>query len=356
MVPALGMSTSTSPDQRSAAPARSWGKRLLINLSLSACSLLLFVALLEVGLRILGYGRVELYEPDPVLYWKLKPNQKCFTKVNHQPVRINSQGTRGPEFDTAKPPGTLRIVCLGDSRTFGWGLSQEETYCGVLQNELQEHYGPKRRVEVINAGVNAWSFPQMMLYFRDRALKYNPDYVIVGDANFWTQFSEHNSPEFVRKFMRRVQLKNFLRRFALYHYFVEVQLSQVYERYRVKFVPVDPAQDTLFKEQQQKDPDAFFRNAIDQLCTIALTHQVTPILLYLPTEDDDTRHWQARLRQAKAQLSEKHKLQFVDLKPVLSGTDKKLYLEADPVHFNTEGNRIIAGQLARVLTNALALK
>jgi len=33
--------------------------------------------------------------PRPKLYWKLKPNQDCFTKVDHKPVHVNSHGTRG---------------------------------------------------------------------------------------------------------------------------------------------------------------------------------------------------------------------------------------------------------------------
>src|SRR5262249_4809931 len=150
--------------------------------------------------------------------------------------------TRGPEFTPQKPPNTLRIVSLGDSRTFGWGWAENETYSGRLAALLQAHLPPPERVEVINGGVNAWSFPQMLVFFRERALSYSPDFGLIGDANLWTQFSEQNSPEFVKKFMRRVQLKNFLRHFALYHYFVEVKLSQVYDRYRTKFVPVDPTQ------------------------------------------------------------------------------------------------------------------
>src|SRR5438477_8533468 len=131
-------------------------KRLLQNLTLSAASLLLCAGLLELVLRLCGYGNLEIYEPDPALYWKLKPGQDCYTKVGHKPVHINSHGTRGPEFQTAKPPNTLRILCLGDSRTFGWGLSEAETYCGMLAHLLQEQVGDQKRIEVINAGVNAW--------------------------------------------------------------------------------------------------------------------------------------------------------------------------------------------------------
>ena len=98
-------------------------KRLLQNFSLSIAVFLLCVGVLELVLRINGYGKLEIYEPDPALYWRLKPNQKCYTKIDHKPVRINSQGTRGPEFEATKRPDTIRILSLGDSRTFGWGLA-----------------------------------------------------------------------------------------------------------------------------------------------------------------------------------------------------------------------------------------
>jgi hypothetical protein len=162
-------------------------------------------------------------------------------------LRINSLGTRGPEFQPAKPPGTIRILSFGDSRTFGWGLAEGQTYSAQLEQMLQEKIGPGRKVEVINAGVNGWSYHQMSAYFRDVGLGYHPDLVIVGEGNGWTQFSEKSSPGFSKKFMWRVRLKNVLRRSAIYHYAVEIKLKDFYERHRANFVPVDPNQDPYFK-------------------------------------------------------------------------------------------------------------
>jgi hypothetical protein len=102
-------------------------KTVLQNLGLATASFGLCFVLLEVGLRLAGYGNVEIYQPDPLLYWKLKPGQNCYTKVNRKPVRVNSLGTRGPEFLAEKPVGALRILSLGDSKTFGWGLSEGES-------------------------------------------------------------------------------------------------------------------------------------------------------------------------------------------------------------------------------------
>src|SRR5689334_7437091 len=71
-----------------------WKKRLLLRLGFSAAVFLACIVVAEVALHLMGYGNLEVYDPDPRLYWRLKPNQNCFTKVNHKPVRINSLGTR----------------------------------------------------------------------------------------------------------------------------------------------------------------------------------------------------------------------------------------------------------------------
>lgn len=49
-------------------------------------------------------------------------------------------------------PKRLRIACVGDSITFGWGYSYEESYPAFLEQRLQAAR-PDRQVEVINAGI-----------------------------------------------------------------------------------------------------------------------------------------------------------------------------------------------------------
>ena len=117
------MSSNSEQVQPLAAPKIRRRKRLLQNLALMVGTFFLCGLLLELVLRIAGYGNVELYEPDPLLYWKLKPNQNCYTKIDHKPVHVNSLGTRGPEFAVVKPANTIRVLSLGDSKTFGWGLT-----------------------------------------------------------------------------------------------------------------------------------------------------------------------------------------------------------------------------------------
>jgi len=330
-------------------PATSFWKRLAQNITLSIVIFALCIFALELTLRLVGYGNLEVYSPDPQLYWRLTPNQQCFTKVDRKPVQINSHGTRGPEFPTTKPTNTLRILSLGDSRTFGWGLSEDETYSARLQKLLQAEVGNAAKVEVINAGVNAWSYPQMFVYLREYGAKLSPDIVILAEANLWTQFSEQSSPEFVKSFLRRVWLKNFLRQFAIYHYFVEIQLRDYYERHRSKFIPVDPKQDSLFKEEQQADPDAVFRDAIEHISQLSQSKGIQPILLSLPTEDDWKLSETPAPLRAKRLVAKKTGVPLMEMTEIIQSHSEILYLDADPVHFNSRGNELIAISLFETL-------
>ncbi len=335
----------------SESPPRPRWKNGLLNLALSAFVFLLCLVAFEIILRLNHYGNLEIYEADPQLYWKLKPNQDCFTKVNRLPVHVNSHGTRGPEFAMEKPADTLRILSLGDSRTFGWGLADDETYSRRLEQLLRTNFNSGKKIEVINAGVNAWSFPQMLVYLREFGVKYQPDFVVLAEANQWTQFSEKNSPEFVRSFMWRVRLKNFLRHFAIYHYVVEVQLQDFYQRNRTKFIPVDPKQDELFKAQQQSDPDAVFREAIEGICRVAQTNHIQPVLLFLPAvfqlDGTNVSNVLAVKRSAAKQFS----VPLVDLTGAMRARGKELYLDADPAHLDAAGNAIVAERLFETFTN-----
>ena len=268
------MSDNFNANEKKLKPPKSsrW-KRLLQNLVLFSVTFFLCVAAFEIILRLSGYGNQVIYQPDPKLYWKLKPDQDCYTKIGRNPIRINSLGTRGPEFQIEKPADTIRILSLGDSRTFGWGLSDEETYSRRLQSLLQEYVGKDKRVEVINAGVNAWSYPQMWVYFRDTGLKFKPDIVVLAGANLWTQFSEQNSASFVRQFMWRVRLKNFLRRFAIYDYVVEVKLEKYYQRYkhRISF----PAIRTRTRSSRRSSKNIHTRSSVPPSKTCATWRRKT---------------------------------------------------------------------------------
>jgi lysophospholipase L1-like esterase len=117
------------------------------------------------------------YRADPVLSHTLRPSwsgihQKLEFKVS---VRTNALGFRGREIPAQPDPGTFRILTLGDSFTFGWGVEEEETFIRVLERRLSA----VGRVEVINAGVPGYSADQYLLFLRTRGFALRPDAILL---------------------------------------------------------------------------------------------------------------------------------------------------------------------------------
>ena len=162
----------------------------------------------------MGYGNVEIYEADPLLYWRNKPNQNRRTDGGAKAGPHQFAGHARPGILPAKARqhnsdsdlGRFHHVRLG---AFGagnlFGVAGETSARG--SRSCQESRGHQCGCEFMVVCPN-------VCLFRDRALSYEPDFVVLGEANLWTQFSEKNSPDFVQKFLWRIRFKNFLRRFA----------------------------------------------------------------------------------------------------------------------------------------------
>jgi GDSL-like Lipase/Acylhydrolase family len=91
---------------------------------------------------------------------------------------INNQGMRADrDYSYEKPAGVRRIIALGDSMTAGLEVDNEQTFCSVLERELNR---AGLTVEVLNAGVSGFSSAEECLYLERELMKYRPDLVIVS--------------------------------------------------------------------------------------------------------------------------------------------------------------------------------
>jgi lysophospholipase L1-like esterase len=165
---------------------------LLLRLLLLGCSLLVSLALAEVAVRIVRPQPVmtisgPLYAPDPPRRYRLRPgfvgtvgNRVEFTNR----VAIDREGMRGPEAGARDPGprdlgtlrGTLRILALGDSFTFGVGAEAGETYPARLQEILRAR---GLRAEVLNAGAPGYGVPDETVWFARWGKPLAPDVVLV---------------------------------------------------------------------------------------------------------------------------------------------------------------------------------
>lgn len=112
---------------------------------------------------------------DAMLGWKNIPNWKATT--HGKTLTINSRGLRDREYDYERTPGVPRMLVLGDSFTWGYGVSDEEIFTEVLEERLASDSRPW---EVVNTGVSGWGTDQQYLYFRSEGVRYRPDVVVLA--------------------------------------------------------------------------------------------------------------------------------------------------------------------------------
>ncbi|QDU67993.1 SGNH/GDSL hydrolase family protein [Engelhardtia mirabilis] len=160
------------------------------------------LVLCELAVRVLGLGpapRPEVFGTvvrpisDPVLRFITVPSSErvvVYPPFGDDPgrrvvQRLNRQGFRGPTVALPKAAQVLRIVCVGDSHTFGEGVEDRETWPLLLGGLLREN--ADRPIEVVNAGVQGYDTAQEARWIEHFVLPLEPDIVLlqffINDAN-----------------------------------------------------------------------------------------------------------------------------------------------------------------------------
>jgi len=145
-------------------------------------------------------ARPKTIVDDANLGWALCPGVEA--TIEGVRYRINSLGFRGAGISKRKPDNTFRVMCLGDSVTYGVMVAQDKTYPAVLEELLTERLSGQR-VEVINAGVPGYSSLQVLRFLKERGLGLRPDVVTlcvgVNDAFPIPAFEKSDSEQFGRR-------------------------------------------------------------------------------------------------------------------------------------------------------------
>jgi len=149
-------------------------------LGLVMTSVLATVGLLEAALRLLPIDVTSFHSIagftvyDPTLGWKLAPSRALVFRGAHFAVRVahNAEGLRDRHYDYARVPERRRVLVLGDSVVWCWGVEQEECFTERLERALAS-------TDVINAGVPGYSTAQELLFYEREGRRYRPDVVVL---------------------------------------------------------------------------------------------------------------------------------------------------------------------------------
>lgn len=314
------------------------------------------LALLEISARLLGYAppkTVADYQESkfvfhPRLLWELKPGWKGYEGKGE--VKINSLGFREDEIPSTKPAGEMRILCLGDSVTFGYWVNQNEPWPKVLETMYREH---GVQATVINAGVPGYSTFQSLEQWRLKGKALNPDIVILGyclnDATerYSTVASYGGRNVFlgVDTSQALPPLQRFLRGLALYRY-ISMKLQQKAkseETYSVRRLFEEPLAPPLRGawEKNSKEIILLKEDVAQEGKKFLLV--VFPYFFQLLMKEEGEVHPKRILA-----LCEQNHIECLNLLPVFRAhAEEGLFLDGN--HLNPTGHRLVAETIFGIL-------
>jgi hypothetical protein len=273
---------------------------------------------------------------------------------SHQVVhQTNGNGFRGPDCALAKPPGTFRIVFLGDSFTFGEGVHFEDTFASLTSALLAQRLpDAKLAFESCNLGVSGYNTADELFLFNALVPRLDPDALVVGYV-----INDAEPPLFtmdpVRGPVRRPRETEVAEGVAsptppdvgLYRLRVAQLVWQfIAERRR------GAATEDYYRSLYAPDSEgwAVSREALDQLVATCRRENLPLIVMLFPILHQlDDRHPFLDAYRVVQQQVEGSGGQFLNLFPAFAGRDaESLWVHPTDQHPNEVAHRIAAEQLA----------
>ncbi|PJA14353.1 MAG: hypothetical protein COX66_12625, partial [Elusimicrobia bacterium CG_4_10_14_0_2_um_filter_63_34] len=171
-------------------------------LFLSVFAFVVLLGLFEAGARLWLSRRgnpfdraMAVLQADAALGWRQKFHfNGRFLGI---PLRTNEAGFRTHPASRMEQ-ARRRILIMGPSSTFGWGVPQEETYSDVLEG-LLGGAGAEIPAAVFNAGQIGFSTWQGLRLFRSELSRLKPDVIViaygVNDVDLHRFFFNSSAPD-----------------------------------------------------------------------------------------------------------------------------------------------------------------
>jgi len=327
---------------------------------LVCASMSMALLLVELSLRMVYPAPIhffypqELYDFDPEIGHVLRPLQTAFT--HDRPVQTNSLGLRDREISAYPTPGTLRVLALGDSQTFGNGLDLSETWPKQLERML-ENLDTGRRWEVVNAGIPAtdtWQHEIVLGRFLDTI---HPNTVVlafyVNDVA--PRYDPHNVSASGLTNSQSKRLAYVLKRSALVTW---VYYGLLVPR-QVRGSAGRSIEDAVISGEHNEAAERGWRQVerslagMKQLCD---AREVLFFVAMLPRRDQVSGDNPSRGYNARAlTIGEKNEITMLDLLPDLSAAYRlrgaSLFIPWDG-HNGAAANQVIAARLAPIFASA----
>jgi lysophospholipase L1-like esterase len=321
-------------------------------------SLDLFVNTPQQKMQVANPQQSAIFEGDPLLLWRLKPNLD-HVYWDFTVVSTNAQSFRADYPIGAKPAGTFRIVCLGDSVTFGYRVPpvwpdkpndydrEWQPYPVLLEKELRKA-NPNRSIEVFPMAVPGYTSHQGLAWLKRDIDYLQPDVVIASFGWNDVSMSDARDRETIDTRWWPVALRWLIDHSQAFAHATRWLRS----RHQAKPVARVPAA----RVSQQEYIDNF--NAIVRL---AKDHGARVIVIGAPYRDSKTNPPEAMLMtqyrkwlKSEMQQSQTPYLEILELTEAAGSVNEGFFGEL--IHPNHMGHRLMASELLKLMSQQRLLK
>ncbi len=353
-------------------------RAVLVGLLISVISTVMCLILLEAMFRVIPFSFVKrleerrsvrqdkvevhpkgLYTMNPEIGWTLTPQFDWEFKKDDFRIRVqaNADGLRDADYGK-KQDGMFRILGLGDSFAFGWGVELPESFYKVLETNLNSTPGKKKKFEVVNAGIPGFGTFEAVALTKSIGLKYEPDIVILAfyEGNDYSNNGQAPRAREIREgYLADVAKENS----SMLDFATKNSVLADFVRSRMVSV--------IQKTHLSKDLEKTKQYLLD-LKTALAKRGIPLVLMYIPDQDRAvyTRSdfkWKidrflggVNLMDARMALEEfcgENKIAFFRLSEQFEHGQSSEELRLKDTHFNAEGHRRAAAELYSFLTNGV---
>ena len=263
---------------------------------------------------------------NPKLGHEHTPNKSA--KLQNIDIRINSLGMRGDEPKQA----ATKILMLGSSITFGWGVAEDKIYSELLESKLKAE---GKDVEVYNAGIGNYNSSREIELFFSKLQDLKPNIIILN--------SFIRDAEMIPAPKRNWLLENSQ---------LAVTIWSRLEQFKRKF-GVEKSFEEHYKEIYADDYPGWveMQKAFERLSAYAQANHVRVIVTMIPDIHNLKNYPFVFIHDKIARLAQAHGFEYTDFLDSFKDIDDQASLWAMPgdPHPNETGHGLMVNQLYRII-------
>jgi lysophospholipase L1-like esterase len=316
-------------------------------------SLELFVATPQQKAQVANQQQSVIFEGDPLLLWRLKPNLR-HAVWDFTVLSTNSQHLRADYDFGPKQPGTIRIVCLGDSVTFGyrvpvvWPDKPTEydpewlPFPMLLEKQLRAA-NPGRTIEVVTMAVPGYTSHQGLGWLRRDIDRLQPDLLTVSFGWNDASFSDVPDRAAIRTSWYAVAVRGLVDHSQAFAHATRWLRSR-------REVKPDPRFRPVARVSQQE----YYENMLG-ITQMARERGARVIVIAAPYRDRETNVPEAevmmRYRAGLRSLMQERSLPFLEVRELTEeASQSNQGWFGELIHPNHMGHRLLASELLKMIS------